>query len=74
MRAQPSLGAGPRPLTGATQQYHALRGGSFLCARQGALTSWLKSNAGPARGTASRTARVSAARPNPKEAVSKTLV
>jgi len=24
-----------------------------LCARQGALTSWLKSNADPARGTAS---------------------
>jgi hypothetical protein len=45
-----------------------------LCARQGALTSWLKSNAGPARGTASRTARVSIARWNLKEAVSKTLV
>ncbi len=43
------------------------------CARQGALTSWLKSNAHPARGSASRTARVSVARPNPKEAVGKTL-
>ena len=45
-----------------------------MCARQGALTSWLKSNAGPARGTVSRTARVSIARWNLKEAVSKTLV
>ena len=45
-----------------------------LCARQGALTSWLKSNAGPARGTASRTARVSIARWNLKEADGKTLV
>ena len=46
----------------------------FLCARQGALTCWFKSNAGPARGTASRTARVSTARWNPKEAAGKTLV
>jgi hypothetical protein len=45
----------------------------FACARQGALTSWLKSNAHPARGSASRTARVSTARWNLKEAVSKTL-
>jgi len=45
-----------------------------LCARQGALTGWLKSNAGPARGTASRTARVSIARWNLKEAAGKTLV
>ncbi len=45
-----------------------------MCARQGAMTGWLKSNAHPARGSASRTARVSAARRNPKEAVSKTLV
>jgi hypothetical protein len=45
-----------------------------LCARQGALTSWLKSNAGPARGTASRTARVSIARWNLKEGDGKALV
>jgi hypothetical protein len=45
----------------------------FLCARQGALTSWLKSNAHPARGSASRTARVPVARRDLKEAVSKTL-
>jgi len=44
-----------------------------MCARQSALTSWLKSNAHPARGSASRTARVSVARPNPKEAEGKTL-
>ena len=37
-------------------------------------SSWLKSNAHPARGSASRTARVSAARRNLKEAVSKALV
>ena len=49
-------------------------GDFFVCARQGALTSWLKSNAHPARGSASRTARVSVARPNLKEAVSKALV
>ena len=30
MRAQPSLGAGPRPLTGATQQYHALWAWLFI--------------------------------------------
>jgi hypothetical protein len=48
--------------------------GFLLCARQGALTSWFESNADPARGTASRTARVSIARWNLKEAVSKTLV
>ena len=46
----------------------------IVCARQGALTSWLKSNAHPARGSASRTARVSTVRWNLKEAVSKTLV
>jgi len=45
-----------------------------VCARQGALTSWLKSNAHPARGSASRTARVSIVRWNPKEAAGKTLV
>ena len=44
-----------------------------LCARQGALTSWLKSDAHPARGSASRTARVSVVRSNLKEAVGKTL-
>ncbi len=38
------------------------------------MTGWLKSNAHPARGSASRTARVSAARWNPKEAAGKTLV
>ena len=48
--------------------------GFFVCARQGVLTSWLESNAHPARGSASRTARVSTARWNLKEAVSKTLV
>ena len=46
----------------------------FVCARQGALTCWLKSNTGPARGTVSRTARVSIARWNLKEAAGKTLV
>ena len=45
-----------------------------LCARQGALTGWLKSNTGPARGTVSRTARVSTARWDLKEAAGKTLV
>ena len=45
----------------------------FACARQGALTSWLKSNAHPARGSASRTARVPVVRRDLKEAVSKTL-
>ena len=55
---------------------HARRndgGLSSLCARQGALTSWLKSDAHPARGSASRTARVSVVRSNLKEAVGKTL-
>ncbi len=46
---------------------------SYPIARQGAVTGWLKSNAHPARGSASRTARVSVARPNLKEAVGKTL-
>ena len=43
----------------------------FVCAGQGALTYWIKSNAHPVRGSVSRTARVSAARRNPKEAVSR---
>ena len=51
-----------------------LSGLSFWCVRPGALTCWLKSNAGPARGTASRTARGSIVRWNPKEAAGKTLV
>jgi hypothetical protein len=38
------------------------------------MTSWLKSNAHPARGSASRTARVFTVRWNPKEAAGKTLV
>ena len=38
------------------------------------MTNWWKSNAGPARGTASRTARVSIARWNLKEADGKALV
>ena len=46
----------------------------FSCARQGALSCGLKSHAGPARGTASCTARVSIARWNLKEAGGKALV
>ena len=49
--------------------------GYFLsCARQGALSKGLKSHAGPTRGTASCTARVSIARWNLKEAGGKALV
>ena len=44
-----------------------------LCARQGAITWRCKSSTGPAAGTVSRTARVSIARWNLKEAAGKTL-
>ena len=38
-----------------------------MCARQGALTSWLKSNADPARGTASRMQAVKRGPPVPSQ-------
>ncbi|HOH30605.1 MAG TPA: hypothetical protein PLC40_13090, partial [Candidatus Hydrogenedentes bacterium] len=44
-----------------------------MCARQGAITWRCKSSTGPAAGTVSRTARVSIARWNLKEAAGKTL-
>ena len=44
-----------------------------MCARQGALTRRCKSSTDPARGTVSRTARVSIARRNLKEAAGKAL-
>ena len=45
-----------------------------MCARQGALTRRCKSSTGPTGGTVSRTARVSIARWNLKEAAGKALV
>ena len=45
----------------------------FVCARQGAPTWGLKSPTGPSGGTVSRTARVTIARWNLKEAEGKAL-
>ena len=45
----------------------------YLCARQGASTWRCKSSTGPTGGTVSRTARVSIARWNLKEAAGKAL-
>jgi len=45
----------------------------MLCARQGAFTWRCKSSTGPTGGTVSRTARVSTARWNLKEAAGKAL-
>jgi hypothetical protein len=52
---------------------HPLPGLSYLCARQGAITWGCKSPIDPAGGTVSRTARVSTARWDLKEAAGKAL-
>ena len=56
-----------------TPEGKSLRGFLFWCAWQGAVTWRCKSSTGPAGGTVSRTARVSIARWNLKEAAGKAL-